>query len=249
MFFASFASTLQKNHDFYCIMPFRLLIYQCIFLLFLAHSFAQNGAVTDIDGNEYKTIKIGSQTWMAENLKTTTYNDGTPIELVTNYEIWSDLDSAAYCWYNNNIENKDKYGALYNWYAVDTKKLCPKGWYVPSHLSWKILEKELGMKMYYTYGEDRSTNEGSKIAGHPELWKTGALKTDSAFNFSGFCAIPSGIRSIMKKKDIGLGEYTHWWTSNGGILMAQSRYIMFNKTGLYWSNPNKTYGFSVRCVK
>lgn len=89
--------------------------------------------INDIDGNRYRTIQIGEQTWMAKNLKTTTYKDGTPIELVTNNNNWSEDSIGAYCWYNNDEEIGNIYGALYNYYAVETNKICPDGWHVPTN--------------------------------------------------------------------------------------------------------------------
>lgn len=97
------------------------------------------GQVTDIDGNTYKTVTIGEQTWMAEDLKTATYNDGTEIPNVTVTED-NELDSlnkGAYAWYDNEESRGETYGALYNWYAVKTGKLCPDGWHVPSDEEWK----------------------------------------------------------------------------------------------------------------
>ena len=90
----------------------------------------QAQTVKDIDGNVYKTVTIGKQVWMMENLKTTKYNDGKTIPLVTDNTAWTDLTASEYCWYNNDIANKKVYGALYNWYTVNTNKLCPKGWHV-----------------------------------------------------------------------------------------------------------------------
>lgn len=96
--------------------------------------------ITDIDGNVYETVQIGEQAWMAENLKVITYNDGTPITLEENNTNWSNLSTEAYCWYNNDsVNNADPYGALYNWYAVQTGKLCPSGWHVPSDSEWSEL--------------------------------------------------------------------------------------------------------------
>jgi uncharacterized protein (TIGR02145 family) len=103
------------------------------------------GEVSDIDGNYYKTIQIGSQIWMAENLKTTRYNDGSNIPLVTDNTAWSNLTTPGYCWYNNDAATyKNVYGALYNWYAVNTGKLCPSGWHVPSEYEWTLLVNYLG---------------------------------------------------------------------------------------------------------
>jgi hypothetical protein len=99
----------------------------------------QAQTVKDIDANVYKTVNIGKQVWMAENLKTTKYNDGSTIPLVTENTAWESLTTPAYCWYNNDIANKEVYGALYNLYAVITNKLCPIGWHVPSNKEWTTL--------------------------------------------------------------------------------------------------------------
>ena len=105
----------------------------------------QSGAtVADIDGNIYNTVKIGNQAWMAENLKTTKYNNGTEIPLIVDKPAWEALMTGGYCWYNNEDVNKNIYGALYNWYAVNTGNLCPIGWHVPSYNEWDILAAYLG---------------------------------------------------------------------------------------------------------
>ena len=103
----------------------------CIIIVASLPSVA-NSQVTDIEGNVYKTVKREAQTWMKENLKTTKFNDGSAIPLVENGSVWAKLKQPAYCWYENDTTNKNKYGALYNWYAVETGKLCPIGWHVPS---------------------------------------------------------------------------------------------------------------------
>jgi hypothetical protein len=113
------------------------LLFILIILLIPTKLMAQTETVTDIDGNTYATIKNGNQIWMAENLKTTRLNDGTIIPLVANSKIWVKLTNPAYCWHNNNEKaNKKQYGALYNWFAVETNKLCPVGWHVPSDKLW-----------------------------------------------------------------------------------------------------------------
>jgi len=97
-------------------------------------------SLKDIDGNSYKTVTIGSQVWMAENLKTTKYNDGTSIPMIPENNAWTGLTSPAFSWYNNDsTENKKTYGALYNWYTVNTNKLCPTGWHVPADAEWMTL--------------------------------------------------------------------------------------------------------------
>ena len=99
--------------------------------LLLTLNVMQAQTVKDADGNVYASTTIGKQVWLVENLKTTKYNDGTPIPLVTKDNAWQELKTGAYCWLNNDIKNKDVSGALYNWYTIKTKKLCPKGWHVP----------------------------------------------------------------------------------------------------------------------
>jgi hypothetical protein len=119
---------------------FLCLIFQ--FLVLPTYLKAQTEILTDIDGNTYHTIKIREQVWMVENLKTTKFNDGTLIPLVSDSEVWGKISHPAYCWYNNDEKtNKNNYGALYNWFAVETGKLCPIGWHVPSDKVW--LEKAI----------------------------------------------------------------------------------------------------------
>lgn len=104
------------------------------------------GKVRDVDGNYYKTVKIGTQWWMAENLKTTRYANKNPISNVTDNGLWQSITYGAWRYYDDNVQNNDLYGKLYNWQAVsDPRNLCPKGWHVPSDNEWKTLELYLGM--------------------------------------------------------------------------------------------------------
>ena len=103
--------------------------------------------ITDVEGNVYNTVTIGTQTWLVENLRTTKYNDGTSIPIITDSYSWPDMTSAAYCWYNNDISNKNTNGALYNWYAVNSGKLAPSGWHIPSDAEFTILENYLIMRI------------------------------------------------------------------------------------------------------
>jgi uncharacterized protein (TIGR02145 family) len=96
-------------------------------------------SVTDADGNVYQAVKIGTQTWMAENLRTTKFSDGTPIPNVTDNAAWGNTATSAYCWYNNDIANATPYGALYNWYTVNSGKLAPTGWHIPTTAEWQTL--------------------------------------------------------------------------------------------------------------
>ena len=119
----------------------------------------------DADSNYYPVVIIGTQTWMAKNLKTTKYNDNTAIPGVTNNTTWANSTFPAYCWYNNNgAAYKNLYGALYNWHTVDSGNFCPVGWHVPSDDEWKTLEMYLGMSQSDADGEGiRGTDEGGKL--------------------------------------------------------------------------------------
>ena len=135
------------------------------------------GSITDIDGNTYKTVTIGTQTWMAENLKVTKYNDGIAIPNVTDNTAWRELTTGALCDYGNTPSNSETYGKLYNWHAVNTGKLCPTGWHVPSDAEWTELTDYLG---------------GTSVAGD-KLKETGSthwsnLRT-GATNETGFTAL------------------------------------------------------------
>src|SRR5664279_5386678 len=121
-----------------------VILFEAILLCFgLAGLQAQT--LQDIDGNVYKNVTIVKQILMAENLKTTKFNDGTSIPLVRENSAWKDMNSPSFCWYNNDATtNKNNYGALYNWYTVNTNKLCPSGWHVPSDAEWTTLRTYLG---------------------------------------------------------------------------------------------------------
>ena len=197
--------------------------------------------LVDIEGNEYNVIQIGSQIWMAENLRTTTYNDGTPIPNVTDNTNWSNLTTPSYSWYNHD-ENSygDTYGALYNWYAIDTNKLAPEGWHVASDEEWIALTEYLG-------GENSA---GGKLKDRGfEHWDS--PNTD-ATNEYGFTALGAGYRS----KDgaiVLIGQESLWWTSTGvnSTNSAWPRW-MGNNSGMVIRGigpNNRNYGYSVRCVK
>jgi uncharacterized protein (TIGR02145 family) len=218
-------------------------------------SFLTNPIVADIDGNNYNTVTIDTKTWMAENLKTTHYNDGTTIPLVTDESAWSNLTTPGYCCYNNDLAKYfTTYGLLYNWYAVNTGKLCPSGWHVPTYDErWSSI-KYLGDNGY-NYDGTTSGNKTAKALAATTNWavstNAGAVGNNLATNnSSGFAALPGGFRENDGSFYL-IGQWGRWWdnykdpwnfvygweiyydknstTSNGYILMRR--------------------GSSVRCLK
>jgi len=193
--------------------------------------------VTDADGNVYHTVKIGTQTWTVENLKTTHYNDGTAIPLVTDSVAWKNLTTGAYCWYNNSSKYKNTYGALYNWYAVNTGKLAPAGWHVPTDAEWDTIEALLG---------------GEAVAGGA-LKDTGTVYWKSpntgATNSSGFSALPGGSRGYNGAFD-GVGTNGSWWSAAAdGASDACNRYLYYGSSALGRDVDDESCGFSVRLLR
>lgn len=204
------------------------------------------GSMDDIDGNTYKTIAIGTQTWMAENLKTTKFNDGQAIEQKTDLAEWVNLTSPAFCYFLNDAAKfKGTYGALYNWHAVNTGKLCPAGWHVPDRNEWSVLTAFLG----------GSGEAGGKLmeSGTSHWIVANFINTNS----SGFTALPGGMHQGINDtlqasyfEDLG---YTGLFWSSTDIDEPGNDYnsaIGLRITGGLdqWSYP-KTQGLSVRCLR
>ena len=197
------------------------------------------GSMTDIDGNTYKTVTIGTQTWMAENLKVTRYNDGTPIPNITDGSTWKQLTTGALCDFGNNSLKYGVYGKLYNWFAVSTGKLCPQGWHVPSDAEWTTLRYYLGI---YAGGKLKET--GTMHWANPNFGAT---------NESGFTALPGGYRD-----NIGIYYYNGitgaWWSTtedeDDDSISKVCYWSTFNDSSYFFKGSlNKVFGFSVRCVK
>lgn len=192
----------------------------------------------DVDGNIYNTITIGSQVWMAENLKTTKYNDGTAIPLLTDITAWQTPNNAGYCWYNNDSStNAHIYGALYNWHTVKSEKLCPSGWHVPTDEEWTILTDYLG---------------GSNIAGG-KLKETDTMHWNSpnsgATNETNFGALPGGYR-FGSGTFFAIGEKGYWWTSSKKTLeVVLSRNMSYDYSDIHKNAGYMNNGLSVRCVR
>jgi uncharacterized protein (TIGR02145 family) len=200
---------------------------------------ADNPTVTDIDGNVYHTVTIGTQVWMVENLKTTKYDNGEQIQIGTDDSSWGGLTSGAYCWIGSNIANKDEYGAIYNWFAViDPRNLAPTGWHVATDADWTTLTTYLG-------GESVAGGK-LKEAGLTH-WTT---PNTGATNQFGFTALPAGDRDYVAGF-YDLGTRGGWWTSTiYNVSFAYSR--MVGNDYSYIGRVNTYYqeeGLSVRCVK
>ncbi len=206
--------------------------------------------VTDIDGNVYNTITIGTQIWTKENLKTTKYSDGEAIAYPVTDTDWANNTTGAYAWYNNDIANKTIYGALYNWHAFNTGKLCPAGWHVPTDAEWKTIEMYLGMSQAIADLTGwRGTNEGSKLAGNAALWTDGVLDANAAFGTSSFAALPGGYRHPNGPFYL-IGNNVYLWSSTPiDGTYAWIRYMAYSTSFADRDYINKQHGFSVRCLK
>jgi uncharacterized protein (TIGR02145 family) len=208
--------------------------------------------VKDIDDNLYKCVTIGSQVWFAENLKTTKYNDGTPIPLVADSSQWvSNNPSDKYCWYNNDeLSNKNIYGALYSFPAVKTGKLCPVGWHVPSDLEWHKLILFLDPNAVLENDESIFASD-VLTEGGTRHWLTAV---EGAYNGSGFRGLPAGVR-YFTGSFYWLGEGTHLWTSTYEWIPPESideiscwvRSLGVHNVWRIEDSPLS--GKSVRCVK
>jgi uncharacterized protein (TIGR02145 family) len=196
------------------------------------------GLLTDIDGNTYKTVVIGDQLWMAENLKATSLNDGTEIAVIADSAMWENLSTPAFCWYNNDAASfSGTYGALYNAYTINTGKLCPAGWHIPEKKEWLVLREFLG----------DSVNGGAKLK------ETGTIHwlspNKGATNSSGFTALGAGIR-YFEGTFASILSYTAFWsaTETGN---DEEWYIglYYAKTSFIMDFRNKKHGFSIRCLK
>ncbi len=195
------------------------------------------GAMSDIDGITYKTVTIGSQTWMAENLKVTKYNDGTNIPNITNPVDWITSTTGAICDYDNILSNSETYGKLYNWNAVNTGHLCPVGWHVATDLEWTLLTNYLGDSI-----------AGAKLReANIAHWKS---PNKSATNESGFTALPGGYRSDYDGTFGDIGTYGIWWSATEySINSCYYRSMGYTSNGVTRYLALKDAGLSVRCVK
>ncbi len=219
------------------------------------------GFLTDIDGNTYNLLQIGTQIWMAENLKTKKYNDGSTIAYPgSDKTTWINNTSGAYAWYNDNESaNKDIYGALYNWYAVKTGKLCPTGWHVPTQQDFNTLEIYMIANGYNYDGSTTGSKIGKALASASLWWLssfTGAVgNTDypKNRNLSGFNGLPAGNRNGPSGNYGLLGGMAYWWSATADpgnpTVAAIARRLDYNFSEFILGSHTLDHGFSVRCLK
>ena len=195
--------------------------------------------VTDIDNNTYRVIQAGNLLWMAENLEVTRYRNGDTIPEVGDAAAWRNLKSGARCWYGNDEVNKETYGALYNWYAVnDPRNLAPVGWHVALYHEWQILIAAMG---------------GDQVAGG-KLKETGLVHWESpntgASDEIGFTALPGGLRDGSDGSFKSIRAAGCWWTGSEAEGGKSWFYRIFNFSNtIEYDRHAKTFGLSVRCVK
>lgn len=205
------------------------------------------GTISDIDGNSYKTVKIGNQWWMAENLKVSKFRNGTPINQSQDPILWQN-ETPAYCIYENN---KTAPGYLYNYYAVnDSNQLAPVGWHIPTDEEWKTLETFLGMSSLETDLVNwRGSGQGDKLKieapqgwiVYNNIWGT----NESGFSaLAGSCRLFNGVYG-----NPGLNNNGFWWSSSENKTEAWYRHLDYKTANVFRYFGSKNYGFSVRCIK
>lgn len=212
-----------------------------------------NPTITDIDGNVYNTVQIGTQCWMAENLKTTTYSNNTSIPNITNANEWLNLSTGAYVWYDNDSTWKDMYGALYNWYTTDdTNGLCPTGWHIPTNDEWAVLTDNIGgTEVPYGSILKSCRQVNSQFLGecntseHPR-WDEYYMNNGTD-NY-GFSGLPGGRRDSYGSF-IHFGGSGVWCSSTENLsIYAWSRTLFIDYGHVTVSYYHKQVGFSARCL-
>jgi uncharacterized protein (TIGR02145 family) len=194
--------------------------------------------ITDINGNTYKTVIIGNQEWMAENLRNTKYADGTAIPNVTDKTKWYNLTTGAWCNYENNSQYEATYGKLYNWYAVNTSKLCPTGWHVPTDEEWTVLTDYLSNKGH-------KSKEGIALKAS-STWANNGNGTD---NF-GWKGLPGGCLNGYYGYFGGVESSGYWWSSSERTTgYACYRRLYRDGDDVNRGNFYKSCGYSVRCLR
>jgi uncharacterized protein (TIGR02145 family) len=196
----------------------------------------ENNIIKDIEGNVYDVVVIGNQTWMKQNLKTKYYNDSTPIATGLTGIEYVEAEKGVYSVYDDDLNNENVYGLLYNWYAIaDPKKICPQGWHVPTDEEWKELTD---------YLTDTSGKAGGKLKSL-SLWE---MPNIEANNSSGFSALPGGLRIDAGYSNIN--KQANFWTSTPNTSASSwFRFLRYDSDVVTRAPTISYYGASVRCIK
>lgn len=233
-----------------------LYLFSLVALLLIANSCSKDNGndqpdntIVDIDGNVYHSVTIGTQEWLVENLKTTRYRNGDQIPVVADDALWRNLTTGAMCNISNDAAMGNKFGKLYNWYAVsDSRNIAPVGWHVPSDAEWTQLE---------TYVANNLNNYGTvaQVLGSKTDWNSSVYNGAVGFdltknNSSGFSALPGGVRDNNGACH-DIGDYGYWWSStSSSSLYAWGRYLHKNYLTINrFELGEKQSGFSIRCIK
>ncbi len=215
----------------------------------IAGPFTCGDALVDSrDAQSYSTVQIGTQCWMAENL-----NIGSRIDGTANQTDNSTIEK--YC-YEDEPDNCTVYGGLYQWDEMmqyvtteGAQGICPTGWHLPTDAEYKTLEMQLGMSQAQADATGwRGTDEGSKLAGNEPLWQNGALDQNTNFDTRGFDALPGGSRNTGGGF-ADLSRNTYFWSSSENGTSAFHRSLSYGWAQVSRSISDKTFGFSVRCIR
>ena len=223
------------------------------------------GSMEDIDGNVYETVIIGGQEWMAENLKTSRYRNESAIEYIGgDNDAWITNTTGAYSWYHNLESNKDVYGAVYNWYAVNNPAgLCPDGWRVPSNLDWTELEEYLMAAYNLSNSRGNPGALGNRLKSCRQVRSPMGVgcatsvfprwhNHDDHYGFDdfGFAALPIGSRRSDGSYIANPGFFGNWWSRDAdGEVNAFNRYLTYDNGQIFSGSTQKINGYAVRCVR
>lgn len=232
-----------------------------IILSFYFRSYAQalGSGLTDIDGNIYNSVIIGTQEWQKENLNVSKYTDGTIIPEVTDPNIWNTLTTGAWCYFNNTSANGSIYGKLYNWYALAgifdqaslnnpalRKQLAPQGWLIPTESHWSTLINFLDPNANGGYAIPNTAGGMMKETGLAHWWSPNTASTNS----SGFTGLPGGSRYSINTTFSYLGRWGNWWSlSEVDSSNAIVYWTTFGISSIELNPDSKSSGYSVRCIK
>jgi uncharacterized protein (TIGR02145 family) len=203
--------------------------------------------ISDIDGNSYNTVLIGTQCWTKENLRVTKYNDGTDIPEITSTGTWNTtIVTGARTVYNDLPANLTTYGYLYNWYAAtDSRKICPTGYHLPTDSDWNKLVKFIDSRAdTSSTSSTQSPTAGTLMKKDTALWTT-----NTGTNTSGFSALPGGFRGTAGNLQKISDEAYFWSASLDSGSNAWRRYLKYNFGDVYRDSSSKVRGHSVRCLR